>query len=604
MPSENKTNNYGLNQWQGNEYLKREDLNTDNEIIDVELKNVNDKADSKISRSLATTANQFLLSSAVGQWAVKTIDEIKSLLGLGSAAYTNSNAYATAAQGTKADNAATQAVFNTHLSDTTHIPHLGTTTNSGNAYSITTSTLLKLNSKFTITFNAASTGPITLTVVNQGGATPVYKAGNIPVMVKAGTYTLFVNNGNFQLLGEGGEIPKLPNLIKNGSFVNGTNGWASVSNISASNSILTLTAVAQWGSVRQQVPKPTANDKIYMRCELKGALSARLIFYYADGLGLVATPIVANTWQTLSASFTCPSNMTMADIAIDDSATSGWAPIQITKVMFCNLTQAFGAGNEPSKEEMDAVIQKFGWWDSDLPILTADGTTYLEPKLLSGAVAYSNGYKVVGTMPNKTFSATGGAYTGAVGIKTDGVGSLCVQPSEGYYKNEVNAAGFGPILIHDPNFIPSNILAGKSIFGLAGSYSGVQKQIIENVESSSYNNKSSFYGVDGQIIVDTDGHTAVPLPYVTVAGSTKKPSIIILINNHFSYDYRFTSIYHSDISCHSVYGPGYVFVSSPTGQFFHVGVDGSRCYVTSTGFRIPVGLYDSNYQFRVELYYF
>lgn len=37
MPSENKTSNIGLNQWQGNEYPKRQDFLDDNEIIDREI---------------------------------------------------------------------------------------------------------------------------------------------------------------------------------------------------------------------------------------------------------------------------------------------------------------------------------------------------------------------------------------------------------------------------------------------------------------------------------------------------------------------------------------------------------------------------------------
>lgn len=66
---------------------------------------INNKLAEKIPKSLATAASQFLVSSAAGAWVVKTIAEIKTLLGLGSAAYTNSTAYATAAQGTKADGA-------------------------------------------------------------------------------------------------------------------------------------------------------------------------------------------------------------------------------------------------------------------------------------------------------------------------------------------------------------------------------------------------------------------------------------------------------------------------------------------------------------------
>lgn len=224
MPSENKTTNIGLNQWQGNENLRRQDLVDDNAAIDAVIGNrtiddtkipnannstslstllswlgsmiksitgktswrtapvksieqlnndvVTHSADNtahgvgnKVDKSLATAADQFMVSSGAGAWIVKTVAqvktllglgdaaykntgtasgtvaagdhthsayiphslataandflvasgagafvkktlaEIKTILGLGSAAYTNSTAYATAAQGTKADNA-------------------------------------------------------------------------------------------------------------------------------------------------------------------------------------------------------------------------------------------------------------------------------------------------------------------------------------------------------------------------------------------------------------------------------------------------------------------------------------------------------------------
>jgi hypothetical protein len=67
--------------------------------------NVAHGVDTKIPKSLATAANQFLVSSGAGSWVIKTVAQIKTLLGLKSAAYTESSAYATATQGTKADNA-------------------------------------------------------------------------------------------------------------------------------------------------------------------------------------------------------------------------------------------------------------------------------------------------------------------------------------------------------------------------------------------------------------------------------------------------------------------------------------------------------------------
>src|SRR5512137_2880917 len=52
-----------------------------------------------IKHSLATAANDFLVASGAGAFAKKTLEEVKTALGLGSAAYTASTDYATAAKG-------------------------------------------------------------------------------------------------------------------------------------------------------------------------------------------------------------------------------------------------------------------------------------------------------------------------------------------------------------------------------------------------------------------------------------------------------------------------------------------------------------------------
>jgi hypothetical protein len=49
MPSATKTTNYGLNQWDGNEYPKRVDFVADNALIDAQMKANADLAESKIS---------------------------------------------------------------------------------------------------------------------------------------------------------------------------------------------------------------------------------------------------------------------------------------------------------------------------------------------------------------------------------------------------------------------------------------------------------------------------------------------------------------------------------------------------------------------------
>ncbi|HEX2927751.1 MAG TPA: hypothetical protein VHP38_16075 [Ruminiclostridium sp.] len=203
MPSENKTINYGLNQWLGNEYAKREDFNTDNAIIDTELKGVNDKTDSKISKTLATAANQFLLSSAVGQWTIKSIAEIKTLLGLKSAAEKEFN--------TTGGVAAYDTVL-THLSDYVRQPGYAVTTGSANTYAVTLSpapTAYTDGMGIVVKINAANTGAATININSLGAKAIVDGKGNALVTGKLrlnGTYSLKYNStsGNFILQGEGG----------------------------------------------------------------------------------------------------------------------------------------------------------------------------------------------------------------------------------------------------------------------------------------------------------------------------------------------------------------------------------------------------------------
>lgn len=55
--------------------------------------------DAKISHALATAANDFLVASGIGVFVKKTLAEVKTILGLGSAAYTASTDYAPSAKG-------------------------------------------------------------------------------------------------------------------------------------------------------------------------------------------------------------------------------------------------------------------------------------------------------------------------------------------------------------------------------------------------------------------------------------------------------------------------------------------------------------------------
>lgn len=65
MPSENKTDNYGLNQWSGNEFVKREDFVEDNALIDAAIKDASDKADAAFTQ--ADNGKSAIKSAIVGK---------------------------------------------------------------------------------------------------------------------------------------------------------------------------------------------------------------------------------------------------------------------------------------------------------------------------------------------------------------------------------------------------------------------------------------------------------------------------------------------------------------------------------------------------------
>lgn len=576
------TTNYNLVKPGLNETADIEVINQNMDVIDTGLKNVSDKADGKISKSLATAANQFLLSSAVGQFIVKTVDEIKSLLGLKGAAEKDFNT---------AGGVASYDAVQSHLSDYVRQPGYAVTTGSANTYAVTLSpapTSYIDGMGIVVKINVANTGAATINVNGLGAKPMVDGKGSALTEGKLrlnGTYSLKYNStsGNFILQGEGGEIPKLPNLIKNGGFEKGVNCWYFFNaSGSVATNIMTFTASAQYGRVVQNISKPATNDKIYMCCELKGALTSRFIMYYTASLAFVISPTIANTWQTLSNIFTYPSTGVMSTFGVDDTAANGWISIQVKNVMFFNLTQMFGPGNEPTKEEVDAMVQKYGgWWDSDLPLLINDADA-VSGDILLNKVAYTNGLRLAGSMANKSFSATGGAYTPASSWKADGGGALCIRPQEGYYKNEVNVNGFGPIIANDPNFIPANIVNGKSIFGLAGNYDGRQLVILSNVWTS--NSKITFVTESGEF---RDAN------YIQVSGLTTKPVIIII-----SYGTNWAGtmgVYNSFALPDS---GGYQTINTYGWNYRVTG----QCYINSTGFRLPLEL-PSTYNAMVTIIY-
>lgn len=117
MPSSNKTPNIGLNQWQGNEYFKREDFNNDNSIIDKKIKEI-EEATNNIKVPVTSVNNKTgavtLTKTDVGLGNV--INESKATM-FNNAALTGTPTAPTAAKGTNNTQLATTAFVAAGLGD-------------------------------------------------------------------------------------------------------------------------------------------------------------------------------------------------------------------------------------------------------------------------------------------------------------------------------------------------------------------------------------------------------------------------------------------------------------------------------------------------------
>jgi hypothetical protein len=94
--------------------------------------------------------------------------------------------------------------------------------------------------------------------------------------------------------------------------------------------------------------------------------SVRLLGYNGTTYDFVLQSNGSSEWQTLSGIMTAGPSTNY--IFSDDPRTSDWTPIYLTDVVWVDLTAAFGAGNEPDKAYMDALLKEMfpdtnGWFD-------------------------------------------------------------------------------------------------------------------------------------------------------------------------------------------------------------------------------------------------
>ena len=156
-------------------------------------------------------------------------------------------------------------------------------------------------------------------------------------------------------------VMRLINPITNGNFANGTTGWTFNSNISgasASNGVLSFTG---GGSISSAISNWIRRTNITIFPEghvLYNIVTARslmgAIFYV--GIGYSSSPAYNLTDQWVTYSY-------LGGRASINHPTYGAVlgqTVEMTNAMYFDLTEIFGEGNEPTKEEMDLLISTLG----------------------------------------------------------------------------------------------------------------------------------------------------------------------------------------------------------------------------------------------------
>jgi hypothetical protein len=166
------------------------------------------------------------------------------------------------------------------------------------------------------------------------------------------------------------------NLITNGNFANGTTGWFTTSStISALAGILSVTGNgtnSTVGAVHNTAVVLDVTHKYYLRARMRVtnnvSTNLRLIFDGVDSgtdliIGSVANPI-QNQWYVMSAVSLPPANAT-GNLRIQlwhqyaDASTANGKVMEVDGaygILCVDLTEAFGAGNEPTKEQFEAML--------------------------------------------------------------------------------------------------------------------------------------------------------------------------------------------------------------------------------------------------------
>lgn len=176
------------------------------------------------------------------------------------------------------------------------------------------------------------------------------------------------------------------NLVQNGDFSNGTTGWIASSGLmSVLNNTLQATGVGTSTTIsirENRVATILQNGRkeyarVRMRVRDNQAQHIRMRLYGGLSDTTINTP-VQDQWYEVSAIMTGnPTSEATAFVRFQpfatyaDSATTNGKVFEIERPLIIDLTATFGAGNEPTKEQMDKLLLVYpnSWFNGTVELM-------------------------------------------------------------------------------------------------------------------------------------------------------------------------------------------------------------------------------------------
>lgn len=113
----------------------------------------------------------------------------------------------------------------------------------------------------------------------------------------------------------------------------------------------------------------SANHHIYV-CWLIKSLDNQVAVTINNGLSFdYKLNTGTNEFEKVSLIHQMAPNSTHLMSEVRNHATSGWSEIQAKEPILLDLTEIYGAGNEPSLETIDLLIETIGWFEDKISIM-------------------------------------------------------------------------------------------------------------------------------------------------------------------------------------------------------------------------------------------